>query len=60
MHGARLGISWRRLRTRVPQPHLLCLQLQGIQVLHDSQLRTLPGYQGDAEFGEAAAAAAVS
>lgn len=24
------------------------LQLQGMQVLHDTQLRGLPGYQGDA------------
>ena len=56
MHRARPGVSWCRLSLPdVPHLLLLCVQLQGIQVLHDSQLQTLPGYQGDAEFAEAAA-----
>ena len=36
----------------LPRP----LQLQGMQVLHDTQLRELPGYQGDAVMSAAGVA----
>ncbi|EFN54211.1 hypothetical protein CHLNCDRAFT_135693 [Chlorella variabilis] len=44
------------LLARVEHLEASLCTLQGMQVLHDAQLRTLPGYQVDGQFAEAVAA----
>ncbi len=50
----RVNSCFALIRPSCALPPLL-LQLQGMQVLHDTQLRRLPGYQGEAVLSAAVA-----